>query len=230
MTTPRPEAAPLNTSGLDAQVSEQLRQWILDGTWADGTRVLEVNVAETLGVSRGPVRDALKRLAEEGLVEIVPRRGAYVRWVPQEDLQEVVRIRQSLEAVALSLAMARDFTGLCDQLGETVDAMWAASRASSWEGILQSEIRFHDLIYTCSQSRRLVQMWSHMKPTVINSFRNDRAYYAEAAQVAKSHEVLLEEIRTEREDLATAELCAHIEPSGDRLPAQALSRGPEDRG
>lgn len=187
MTTSRPDADLLNAAGLDAQVSDQLRRWILGGTWADGMRVLEVNVAETLGVSRGPVRDALKRLSEEGLVELVPRRGAYVRWVPQEDLQEIVRIRQSLESVALSLAMARDFDGLCSQLSSTVDAMWGGSEKSDWEAILQAETRFHDLIYSCSQSRRLVQMWSHMKPTVINSFRNDRAYYADAAQVAKAH-------------------------------------------
>ena len=220
MTLPPVDPELMNSAGLDSQVSDQLRRWILEGTWPDGTRVLEVGVAEKLGVSRGPVRDALKRLAEEGLVELVPRRGAYVRWVPQEDLQEIVRIRQSLESVALSLAMTRDHENLCAQLAVTVKAMWGASEKPDWEAILQEEIRFHDLIYISSQSRRLVQMWSHMKPTVINSFRNDRAYYSDAAQVAKAHERLLEEIRTERDELAVKELCDHIEPSGERLPSR----------
>lgn len=202
---------------LDSQVSDQLRNWILDGNWGDGTRVLEVDVAKSLGVSRGPVRDALKRLAEEGLVELIPRRGAYVRWTPGEDLREIVMIRQPLESVALRLAMEADLDALARELEAAVDAMRSGSQTPDWEAILQAEVRFHDLIYTCSKSRRLVQMWSHLRPTVISTFRNDRAFYQNASQVTASHERLVERIRGGDAKAATDELCVHIQPSTVRM-------------
>lgn len=206
-------------ASLDTHVSDQLRKWILDNTWEDGTRVLEVTVAEQLGVSRGPVRDALKRLAEEGLVELIPRRGAYVRWVPSQDLREIVLIRQSLESVALRLAMEKDLTKLCGELEAAVDSMRGASDSSDWERILRAEIEFHDLIYGCANSRRLSQMWGHMRPTVISTFRNDRAYYENAAQVTASHQRLVEKISSGDPRTASSELCHHILPSTRRLSA-----------
>lgn len=210
---------------LDRHVSDQLREWILDNTWPDGTRVLEDNVAEQLGVSRGPVRDALKRLAEEGLVELIARRGAYVRWVPSHDLREIVLIRQSLESVALRLAMEKDLTKLCGELMAAVESMRTASDTSDWERVLRAEVEFHDLIYGCASSRRLSQMWGHMRPTVISTFRNDRAYYENPDQVTASHQRLLEVISSGDPHTAKSELCNHILPSTQRLSTPIESGG-----
>ena len=97
----------ISTGLLEDRVVLHLRAEVLEGRLPDGTRLLDEVLSRELGVSRGPIRDALKVLAQEGLVEVIPRRGAYVRWVPSEDLREVVMIREGIEQVALRMAMAR---------------------------------------------------------------------------------------------------------------------------
>lgn len=215
---------------LDTRVANEIREKILGGEWGDGTRIIEVAVAEQLNVSRGPVRVALAKLVEEGLVENVPRRGAYVRWVPAEDLEEIVLIRGSIESVALRLAMSRSPGHLRDEAESAVALMRTAVGAEGRERSLEGEIRFHDAIYHASASRRLVQMWSHIRPTVTSSFRNDRAFYTSPDQVVASHELLLSIIRVGDVRAALAELHSHIQPTRSRLPNEGPPELAEDAG
>jgi len=208
-----PVLGPVAAEFLDSAVAARLRASILDGTLPDGYHLREIPLAQSMGVSRGPVRDAFKRLAEEGLVELVPRRGAYVRWIPVEDLLEVVMIRESIEGVALKLAMSR----ANEQLGKTLDLavkqMQEATLRGDWEATLRAEISFHEGIYVVSGSRRLFQLWQHMRPTVMASFRNDRVYYESRAEVPERHQRLLDVIVTGNDEAVASELRRHIRPT-----------------
>lgn len=221
MNIPLDLGAPINVDRLEVHVVTRLRQQILTGVHPDGSRLREEPLAAQLGVSRGPVRDALKALSEEGLVELVPRRGAFVRWIPAEDLREIVLIRGSLEQVALRLAMQRDLNGICVALESRVQEMDLAANQDDWEGILLAESSFHDSLYEGSGSRRLGQIWAHLRPTVLASFRNDRAYYSSRNDVASRHQRLLDVIRSGDEDLAALELAHHIQPTRARASTEA---------
>lgn len=209
--------APISTGLLEDRVVLHLRAQILEGKLPDGGRLRDEVLARELGVSRGPIRDALKVLAHEGLVEVIPRRGAYVRWVPSEDLREVVMIREGIEQVALRLAMSRQYDELCGALQSEVDKMHRAVEGNDWEAILRVESGFHDAFYKFSGSRRLMQMWAHLRPTVIASFRNDRGYHLSIDAVPVAHQRLLDEILSGDQARAVGELRAHMYPSSDRL-------------
>lgn len=213
MNIPMDLSAPINVDRLEVHVVSRLREQILAGVHPDGSRLREEPLASQLGVSRGPIRDAFKVLSEEGLVELVPRRGAFVRWVPAEDLREIVLIRGSLEQVALRLAMQRDLDGICFALESRVREMDGAANHDDWEGILRAESSFHDCLYEGSGSRRLGQIWAHLRPTVLASFRNDRAYYSSRIDVGARHQRLLDVIRSGDEDSAALELAHHIQPT-----------------
>ena len=207
----------ISTGLLEDRVVLHLRTEVLEGRLPDGTRLLDEVLSRELGVSRGPIRDALKVLAQEGLVEVIPRRGVYVRWVPSEDLREVVMIREGIEQVALRMAMSRDDEEFCIALQAEVDKMRLAVLRGDWEAILRAESGFHDAIYTFSGSRRLMQIWANLRPTVIASFRNDRGYHASIEAVPIAHQRLADEVFSGDQVRATAELRAHIYPSSDRI-------------
>lgn len=209
--------APINSDLLEARVVAHLRTLILEGQLPDRTRLRDEALARDLGVSRGPIREAFKALAHEGLVEIIPRRGAYVSWVPSEDLFEVVMIRAAIEQVALQLAMSSQDRDFHRVLQDEVDKMRRAVPSIDWEGTLRAESGFHDAIYFFSRSKRLNQMWMHLRPTVIASFRNDRGYYASIDSVPGAHQLLLDKIVSGDQSVALAELRAHICPSSNRI-------------
>lgn len=212
---------PISTGLLEDRVVLHLRARILDGQLPDGMRLHDEVLAREFGVSRGPIRDAVKVLAQEGLVEVIPRRGVYVRWVPSEDLREVVMIREVVEQVALRLAMSRESEGFCQALQIEVDKMRLAVDGSDWEAILRAEAGFHDAIYNFSASRRLQQIWVNLRPTVIASFRNDRGYHASIHAVPMAHQRLLDEIQSGDQARAVVELSAHMHPSSDRIGENA---------
>jgi DNA-binding GntR family transcriptional regulator len=140
-----------------------------------------------------------------------------VSWVLSEDLLEVVMIREAIEQVALQLAMSTENREFQQILQAEVDKMHLAVPSTDWEGMLRAESGFHDAIYFFSQSKRLVQMWKHLRPTVIASFRNDRGYYASIDSVPGAHQLLLDKIVSGDQSVALAELRTHICPSSNRI-------------
>ncbi|ANY06145.1 GntR family transcriptional regulator [Pseudonocardia sp. HH130630-07] len=94
-------------SGYRAQTEEILRRWIVEGRFAPGERLNEVDLARELGISRGPLREALQRLAASGLVTLVSHRGAYVRTFSRREIADLFELRIALEEMAAGLAAER---------------------------------------------------------------------------------------------------------------------------
>ena len=110
-------------ASLGQEIAGQLRQAIIEGRIAPGERLVEASIAERLGVSRGPVRDAILELQRQGLVVNAPRRSAFVVEVSKDDIEEIYTLRMVLEAFAARLAAQRITAEQCQQLQETVDAL-----------------------------------------------------------------------------------------------------------
>ncbi|MBD3309249.1 FCD domain-containing protein [candidate division KSB3 bacterium] len=104
---------------------DQIGQWLLDGIFQPGEALIETELAARLGISRTPVREALQQLAQEGLVEMVPRRGAFVRRVTLQDIEELFVIREAIEGIAARLAATK---ADADQLQRFAELFEAADR------------------------------------------------------------------------------------------------------
>lgn len=144
-------------------VFNTLRQAILKGELAPGERLMEIQLAEKLGVSRTPIREAIRKLELEGLVLMIPRKGAEVAKISEKSLKDVLEVRRSLEELAIELACQRmtetDFQEL-----ERVEATFreVVKKGSSME-IAEMDEKYHDVIYDATRNARLVQILNNLR-------------------------------------------------------------------
>ncbi|NUR88828.1 MAG: GntR family transcriptional regulator [Nonomuraea sp.] len=222
---PRAEEEPSGLS-LDQLAYEWVRQRIIDGTFKPGERIRERTVAEELGISRIPIREAFPRLESEGFIRSLPRRGAVVASLTVRDVNELYDVRGSLEVLATRLAAERCALGAsAEALGRILEE--AESAVAANDGVLLSATnsRFHAAILALSDNRLLQDL---MAPIV---GRVNRLFYIvpESFQVNFHHEhaELFRAISSGQPDLAAALAFAHVEHSRrDTVPVvQSLLDG-----
>lgn len=131
---------------LREQIRDELRNRITDGRLPPGARIVEVVVAEEFGVSRVPLREALRLLEAEGFIEVLPRRGAVVRQLSREDVEELFQLRGALEVLACQLAAQRADPAQLRRLKQLVDQGKAAYRNKNREAIAAASTSFHSTV------------------------------------------------------------------------------------
>lgn len=151
-----------------SMVTERLRANIVNGTLAPGSQLSEVELASTFGVSRGPVREALQRLIQEGLVRSEPHRGVFVPVLSEDDVRDVYLARDALESSAVRHIIA---TGksleAAEELDRLVKLMQDSEKANDWEAVGRYDLEFHTALVAASGSERLQRMFT----TVISETR-----------------------------------------------------------
>jgi DNA-binding GntR family transcriptional regulator len=145
-----------NHRPLNAVVCDELRMWIISGRLAPGSRLVEIALAEELGVSRGPVREAIRQLNREGFVELTPRRGASVASVAASEALECYEVRIALEGVAASLAAARRSDADLEELNEVLDDGKRLLAAGRWDALAQMNNNFHEALARASYNNELL--------------------------------------------------------------------------
>lgn len=167
-------------------VFNTLRQAILRGELEPGERLLEIQLAQKLGVSRTPVREAIRKLELDGLVIMSPRKGAEVASITEKDMRDVLEVRTTLEELAVTLA--------CKNMRpEIVASLKAANRnfetaiiAKDVVRIVEEDVNFHDIIYDATGNDRLIQ--------VINNLREQMyRYRLEYVKDSRTHSILISE-------------------------------------
>lgn len=148
-------------------VYEELKRQILIGEITPGTRMMEVELAEDMGVSRTPVREAIRKLEKEGLVTIEPRKGAYASNISIKDMVDVLEVRQGLEAMAAAIASEKISDAQKEELQNAVDQYRAAVESEDVEEIIKYDQKFHMLIVTYSDNKTLTQVFSTVQELVI---------------------------------------------------------------
>ena len=148
-------------------VYEELKRQILIGEIAPGTRMMEVELAEDMGVSRTPVREAIRKLEKEGLVTIEPRKGAYASNISIKDMVDVLEVRQGLEAMAAASASEKISDAQKEELQNAVDQYRAAVESEDVEEIIKYDQKFHMLIVTYSGNKTLTQVFSTVQELAI---------------------------------------------------------------
>ena len=144
-------------------VAEALRDAIKSGTLAPGQRLMEIQLAEELGVSRTPVREAIRKLELEGYVVMMPRRGTYVASLSIRDVNDVFEIRTALDSLACALAAERITENELESLQRLLVAIGGHIEAGDMEKIVETDMRFHDLLYQASRNTRLVGIISNLR-------------------------------------------------------------------
>lgn len=144
-------------------VFNTLRQAILKGELKPGERLMEIQLAERLGVSRTPVREAIRKLELEGLVVMVPRKGAEVSSITEKSLKDVLEVRKALEELAAELACQRmtveEIREAEKQLGEFKKEILGDDLTK----IAEMDVQFHELIYMGTKNERLIQMLNNLR-------------------------------------------------------------------
>ncbi|MBQ4466854.1 MAG: GntR family transcriptional regulator [Firmicutes bacterium] len=144
-------------------VYEELKRQIMVGEIAPGTRMMEVDLADEMGVSRTPVREAIRKLEKEGLVTIEPRRGAYASDISAKDMVDVLEVRQDLEGMAAGLAAQKIAEGDILQLKDMTRRYKEAVEAGDIEEIIKQDEDFHKFIVGLSDNKTLIKMVSQVQ-------------------------------------------------------------------
>lgn len=144
-------------------VFNTLRQAILKGELAPGERLMEIQLAEKLGVSRTPIREAIRKLELEGLVLMIPRKGAEVARISEKSLRDVLEVRRSLEELAIELACERMTQEELKELEEAQKKFGDAIETGDAMAIAETDEHYHDLIYQGTGNDKLVQILNNLR-------------------------------------------------------------------
>lgn len=155
--------APARRRGLADEVADCIRDAIFTGAYPLGTQLREVELADTLEVSRGPVREALLRLEREGLVRSAWHRGATVTTLSAEDIAELDSLRGALERLAVERVVTHASD---DDLAGIEQAAARMARAEDEHAMVHLDIQFHDAVYAATGHTRLTQAWHAIRSQV----------------------------------------------------------------
>lgn len=194
-----------------------MRNAIIEGDFKPGQRLMEVQLAEQMGVSRTPVREAIRKLELEGLVVMVPRKGAYVAGLSSEDIKEVVEIRAVLEGFAAKQAANNSTDKVISTLREVLINFEKAVAENNVVDLINYDTQFHDVIYKAAKNTRLIQMISSLREQVQ---RYRVAYFTKMhsmEKVLKEHRKMLEAIKDKNSDLARQIAEVHIATTEELL-------------
>ncbi len=144
-------------------VFNTLRQAILKGELAPGERLMEIQLAERLGVSRTPIREAIRKLELEGLVLMIPRKGAEVAKISEKSLRDVLEVRRSLEELAIELACQRMSDEEIEELQKAQDDFRSAVESGNVMRIAEADEAYHDVIFKGTGNDRLVQILNNLR-------------------------------------------------------------------
>ena len=139
-------------------VFNTLRQAILRGELKPGERLMEIQLANKLGVSRTPIREAIRKLELEGLVLMIPRRGAEVAEITEKSLRDVLEVRDALEERAVELACDRITGADIERLKEAAEEFKVALQGGDVTEYAEADVKFHDIIYHATDNQKLIQL------------------------------------------------------------------------
>jgi DNA-binding GntR family transcriptional regulator len=207
-------------------VADVLRTAILDGTLKPGSPLRETQLAAEFHVSRAPLREALAMLADDGLVERIPYRGAFVAEVGAEDIAEIASLRKRLEPYAIELAKPRLIGDGRAKVVRALDDMAAGADNSDAAATICAHMSFHRAFYELSGHQRLRDLWQSWEAQLQLFFSADHQSFEDLHVVVAEHRRLLTVIDSGDPDAVAGELDRHV---GGGLPeAEAVAAAAKD--
>lgn len=198
-------------------VCETLRQAIRTGVLKPGERLMEIQLADELGVSRTPVREAIRKLELEGYVIMMPRRGTYVANLSIRDVNEVFEIRTSLDSLASGLAAERITDEELERLERLLVSIGDGIENNDMDKIVEADTQFHDLLYQASRNARLVGIIYNLREQLTRFRTTSMAYPGRLKETLEEHSRIVEAIAEGNVELAQKAAEDHMEKSEHTL-------------
>jgi len=209
--TASPDPRPVRNLTLREQVLAHLREEILSSRLEPGAELNEVALATSLGVSRGPIREALGRLAAEGLVTITPRRGAIVTKLTKQEFMDAYQVREALESLAIRLAVPRLTDEDRAELHRMSSEMRRLAQADDSNAFFEINRRFHEKLVAASGNLRLQAMHEQLLGQMGRLLRKSAELRGGLGESATAHEAILEAVDAGDAERAAQLMAEHIE-------------------
>lgn len=192
-------------------VFNTLRQAILRGELKPGERLMEIQLANKLGVSRTPIREAIRKLELEGLVLMIPRRGAEVAEITEKSLRDVLEVRRALEELSVKLACERITEDQIEELKLAAKEFEHVLKSGDVTAYAEADVKFHDIIYSATDNQRLISLLYNLREQMYRY----RVEYLKRAEVHEKllfeHQYIIEMLEKRNQTEAIAAVCRHID-------------------
>lgn len=206
-----------NIKSLAESVFIRLEEEILNGTLKPGDTLTEIALSQRMGVSRTPLRAAIHALAEEGLVEVIPNKGAVVVGVGADDLIEIYDIRMRLEGIAASLAARRISSESLRRLEESVELSEFYLSKKDSDHLKELDSDFHNIIFKSSGSRHLAKILTELHRNIRSYRKMSLSVPARLEKSVAEHKQILAAIKAHDEEEAARLTVAHVEAALENL-------------
>ena len=192
-------------------VFNTLRQAILRGELKPGERLMEIQLANKLGVSRTPIREAIRKLELEGLVLMIPRKGAEVAEITEKSLRDVLEVRRALEELAVELVCEKITDEQIQDLKGAAEDFKASLKEGDITRIAEADVKFHDVIYMATDNQKLIQLLNNLREQMYRY----RVEYLKRSdfhqQLIDEHEEIIETIENGQKERAVQVVCQHVD-------------------
>lgn len=192
-------------------VFNTLRQAILRGELKPGERLMELHLADQLGVSRTPIREAIRKLELEGLVNMIPRRGAEVARITEKNLKDVLEVRRALDAFSCELACDRITPAETEMLRQACEEFEQATRSRDAAVIAKADVKLHNIIVLATGNDRLMEMINNLSEQVYRyrfEYIKDTSNYE---KLVEEHRIIYESILRKDKKTAAEMAKTHID-------------------
>ncbi len=213
----------ITRSVLADQVKDRILEGILSGQYPPDSRIVETQVARTLGTSQAPVREALRGLEALGVVEITPFRGARVRRPSRREIIEAYAVRSTLEALGSRLAVPRMTDADLTELADYLETMRAAAREGDGHRLAEADARFHSRIVELADNGTLEKVWRSLEP-FSRTYMTLIVPGADPQWSADLHAPILEALQRRDPEAVVVAIQRHFEEVSDNM----ARRWPDD--
>lgn len=214
----------LDKYSLRGRVFHTIRDSILSGKYSQNEELKEVTIGKELGVSRTPVREALRQLELEGLVNIIPNKGAYVTGITSKDIHDIYMIRSYLEGLCARMACENITEKQLEEMDEIVYLSEFHTRRSHEEQIFELDNKFHELLYESSGSKILCHLLSDYHQYVQRIRKASLSSMSRALQTNEEHMAIMEAIKERNEDKAEELAHTHIRNTIKNISDKGLEK------
>lgn len=211
-------------------IAGQIRLGIMNGTFPPGTQLGEADLANRFEVSRGPLREAMQRLVQEGLLESERHRGLFVTSLETDDILDVYLARSAVERSAVGEVVRHATTEDLQPLDDAVAHMDTAVQDGVWSALADADLEFHERLVDASGSTRLVRMNSTLLVETRMCLSVLEPLYVFPVDIADEHRGILEALRARDERTALKLLEAHMDDARDKRIRWAQGPGPGSGG
>ncbi len=191
-------------------VFNTLREAILRGDLVPGERLMELQLAAKLGVSRTPIREAIRMLEQEGLAITIPRKGAIVAGMTEKDMQDVLEIREALEELSVQVACDKITDEEVAKLRENMENFETSLKSGDLKRMAEADVEFHDVIYQATDNPKLINMLNNLREQMYRYRVEYLKNPSNHEQLLREHEAIYRGIMEKDKDAVTEMIRKHI--------------------